>query len=86
MNQYELKENVEKTGSYFFTRHTMKCFGDTMSNYGVRKAVINTYTENNVECYELYRKRPVKMGNQGSAYFDCQTFARRFPKNESEVK
>lgn len=36
MTPSELKANVEIRGSYFFTRKSMKFFGDTMKNYGVR--------------------------------------------------
>ena len=68
MTSSELKYNVEKTDSYFFTRKTMKFFGDTMRNYGVRSYDANTW--------ELYRKRPVKHGLCSSAYFDKQTFER----------
>ncbi len=74
MTPSELKEKVEATGSYFFTRDSMKFFGDTMSNYGVRSAVIDTWTESGVECWELYRKRAVKHGNSKSAYFAKNDF------------
>ena len=42
MTPSELKYNVELNDpqSFFFTRQTMRFFGDTMSNYGVRSAVI----------------------------------------------
>lgn len=53
--------------SHFFDKETMQFFGDTMSNYGVVHD-----TERGV--YELRRKRPVKYGNQESAYFDAATF------------
>lgn len=33
----ELKAAVDATGSHFFTRDTMRFFGDTMANYGVRQ-------------------------------------------------
>lgn len=36
MKPSELKSKVEATGSNFFDRKTMKAFGDTMANYGVR--------------------------------------------------
>lgn len=45
--------------SYCFSRGTMKFFGDTMRNFGVRKI-------NNGDLYELYRRRPVKGGLQSS--------------------
>ena len=71
MTKSELKYNVELTGSKFFNRDSMKFFGDTMSNYGVRE---------HEEYYELRRIRPVKHGLQKSAYFDKETFKRVFPK------
>ena len=69
MTSSELKYNVEntETDSYFFTRKTMKFFGDTMRNYGVR---------DNGDTWELYRRRPVKYGLDSSAYFDKETFKR----------
>jgi hypothetical protein len=33
MNIYEIKYNVEQTGSYFFDRATMRFFGDTLKNF-----------------------------------------------------
>ena len=75
MTASELKYKVEDTGSYFFTRNSMKFFGDTMRNYGVRKATIEKNSEA-VEVWELYRRRPVKHGLQTSAYFDKVTFDR----------
>ena len=67
MTPSELKQNVEAAGHepYFFVHKTMKFFGDRMSNYGVRSAG---------NCWELWRKRPVKHGLTNSAYFDKQTF------------
>lgn len=59
--------------SEFFSRGTMRFFGDTMKNYGVRSYDDNTW--------ELYRKRPVKHGLQDSAYFDKRTFTIVFLKN-----
>jgi len=71
MTPAELKKLHEQAspGNYFFTPETMRFFGDTMSNYGVRKTKINTRMEKNVEVWELYRKNPVKRGLQRSAYF-----------------
>ncbi len=82
MTASELKYNVETQDreNFFFTRKTMKFFGDTMRNYGVRMAVVDTYTQENVKVWELYRKRPVKHNNQESAYFDRVTFQRVFRK------
>lgn len=80
MNASELKYHVENRGteSHFFTRSSMKFFGDTMRNYGVRSATVKTFRGDVVECWELYRRRPVKCGLQSSVYFDKQTFARVF--------
>lgn len=52
---------------YYFNRKTMKFFGDTMRNYGLRKHVIDGKL-----VYELYRKKPVKHGLQNSHYFTLQ--------------
>ena len=84
MNASELKYQVERAGHepYFFTRNTMKFFGDTMRNYGVRSATITTNMDEVVECWELYRRRPVKHGLKNSAYFTKNEFRRVFPKQE----
>lgn len=78
---YDLKYAVEAANpsSKFFTPNNMRFAGDRMSNYGVCKATIETY-QGPVECWELFRKKPVKHGLQRSAYFDCETFAQRWPK------
>lgn len=76
MKTSELKEKVEATGSVFFTRDSMKFFGDTMKNYGVCSAEIETHTQGKVDVWELYRIRPVKHGNQKSAYFRKDNFER----------
>ena len=80
MTKTELKSKVEATGSHYFTRDTMKFFGDTMKNYGVRSATIDTPTEQNVDCWELYRIRPVKHGNQSSAFFRKTNLERAYIK------
>ena len=71
MTPSELKYNVESRGetSHFFDRKTMKFFGDTMANFGVRSA-----ERNGVECWELYRKRPVKNRLNTSHFFDKRDF------------
>lgn len=74
MKASELKAKVEATGSLFFTRKSMKFFGDTMANYGVRSAEITTYSGDKLEVWELYRKHPVKHGLKSSAYFTKDTF------------
>lgn len=78
MTPSELKYQTVQTEPYFFDRKTMKFFGDSMRNYGVRSAVIKTREKENVEVWELYRKSPVKHGLVKSAYFDKQTFKRVF--------
>lgn len=87
MTPSELRVHIEETGqdSFFFDRKSMKFFGDTMRNYGVRRTTVTsnfdaqgTYHAEGTErdVWELYRKRPVKGGNQKSAFFDAVTFKR----------
>jgi hypothetical protein len=91
MNASELKYQVENHNveAHFFDYKTMRFFGDTMRNYGVREAEIVTsynaqdkYIEGGitVKVWELYRRHAVKHGLNSSAYFDKQTFARIYPK------
>lgn len=87
----DLRAFVEdaKPDSHFFSRQTMRFFGDTMRNYGVRRVTIRVRYDTNgdyigpdgveVEAFELYRRRPVKAGNQKSAYFRADTFRQTFP-------
>lgn len=84
MTPNTLKIKVRKAGHspYFFTADTMRFFGDTMANYGVRVAFINTRQGQAVECWELYRKHPVKNGLMDSAYFHAVTFNRIHPKGD----
>jgi hypothetical protein len=62
-------------GGHFFDRDTMRFFGDTMRNFGVRDGgQVDTLTtegiNKGVEVWELYRKRPVKCGLHGHcSYF-----------------
>jgi hypothetical protein len=90
MTASELKYQVEKTGSNFFDRSSMRFFGDTMKNYGVRSTTVTSnydaadnWSDNGVtiEVWELYRRRPVKCGLQKSAYFDKVTFSRVYPRS-----
>lgn len=61
----QLKGFVENgSDSYYFTRDTMKFFGDTMRNYDIRK-----HSLKGLLVIELYRKRPVKHGLLSSHYF-----------------
>jgi hypothetical protein len=83
MTASELKYKVEQAGTceHFFTRNTMRFFGDTMKNYGVRSATVATYTEPAVETWELYRRHAVKHGLKTSTYFSKADFERVHPKN-----
>ena len=83
MTASRLKMEVEAAGHspHFFTRETMRFFGDTMRNYGVRGPVEIETWSGAAKCWELYRRRPVKHNQTGSAYFDCETFERRLPKS-----
>lgn len=96
MTPSELKMHVEIANheTHFFDRKTMRFFGDTMKNYGVRLATIpsnydgaGNYVKNGVqvECWELYRKRPVKHGLKTSAYFDTVHFRQVFRGDPSKV-
>lgn len=91
MNASELKFKVETRGSdsHFFSRRTMRFFGDTMKNYGVRAvSVVTAYDAAGsyagkagitVQCWELYRKHPVKHGLRESAYFAQDDYRRVYP-------
>lgn len=87
MTASELKYNVEKRDSpnYFFNRKTMKFFGDTMKNYGVRETWIDTYSEPHVLVYELYRRHAVKHGLQDSAYFRKSDFTQVFKERKLTI-
>lgn len=64
-------ENRHPEG-FFFSRSTMKFFGDTMRNYGVRTTPA---LHKGVLCWELYRKKPVKHGLQTSHFFSQTDFS-----------
>ena len=93
MTAAELKAKVEQSQDrFFFTRGTMRFFGDTMRNYGVRDGgsipyhwddTGNNYSETPrmIEIWELYRKHSVKHGLRDSAYFDKKTFRRVFKES-----
>lgn len=70
MTASELKARHEQANpdSLFFSRNNMKFAGDTMANFGVRKYVTAQRTV--TDTYELYRKKPVKLGMKDSFYFD----------------
>ena len=86
MTASELKYNLEHSGNepYYFTRRTMKFFGDTMRNYGVRSNVVFDYEGNKHLVWELYRKNPVKCNNQSSDYFEKETYKRVFKPSNQE--
>lgn len=78
----DLKWNIERAGTceHFFTRSTMKFFGDTMKNFGVRKATVTRSGDGSkVDCWELYRRRAVKHNLRSSFYFCRATFERVHP-------
>lgn len=74
----DLRAFVEVTGSDFFSRKTMKFFGDSMKNYGVRRVRVECTGGEQLEAFELYRRRPVKFGLDGSSYFCANTFKRLY--------
>lgn len=84
MTPSQLKAAVQetRTDSHYFDRDSMKFFGDTMGNYGVRSATINVRDGSFIECWELYRKRPVKNGLQKSTYFDKTTYKQLFANKD----
>lgn len=96
MTPSELKYQVQtnNTESHYFDRSSMKFFGDTMANYGVRSAEVQSnYNLDGdyvgaeggitVQAWELYRKRAVKHGLKDSVYFDKATFKRVYPVKET---
>ena len=83
MTPSELKSNIIKRepNSHYFDRKTMRFFGDTMRNYGVRKtAIVGHYDPLPVEVWELYRKRPVNHGVKSSAFFRVSDFQQIFER------
>ena len=92
MTPSQLKYEVEAAGHerHFFDRKTMKFFGDTMKNYGVRERLIQcdydqagNYVEGGttIKVWELYRKRAVKHGLKASAYFDKVSFKQVYERS-----
>ena len=75
----DLKYLIEtNTNSDYFSRSNMRAFGDSMSNFGVSSDLVSIkrYGGEIVECYELYRRKPVKYGHVASVYFSAITFER----------
>ena len=91
MTPSDLKFHVQQANgdSHYFDRTSMRFFGDTMANYGVRSDVVVTnYNANgdyvgeggvSVEVWELYRKRAVKHGLKDSVYFAKDDYRRVYP-------
>ena len=79
MTVAELKEKVDALGSLFFSRSNMRFSGDTLGNYGVRPKPVELacHAGDSELVWELYRRRPVKHGLQGSAFFSTETFHQR---------
>lgn len=80
-----LKQAVELFGNdtNFFDPETMSYFGDSMLNYGVNQPIqIETEDGEKIMAYELFRKRPVKHGNQRSAWFDAETYKPIYNKKD----
>jgi len=75
MTSSELKQLYESNNpaGYFFSRRTMRFFGDTMSNFSVRDAgKVKSMTENGIEevdAWELIRRRPIHGMHGHCAYF-----------------
>ena len=76
MTASELKALYERNNpeGHFFDWKTMRLFGDTMRNFGVRDAGkvrgMGAHGIEEPEVWELFRKRPVKGGHHGTlAYF-----------------
>ncbi len=84
MTPAQLKAELEAEGSNFFSRDTMRMFGDTMRNYRVTGPVeFETFSGDVVACWALERKSPVGSGPYkltATAFFCCETFQRRYPK------
>lgn len=64
-SQLKAKVLAHHPDSHFFDTKTMKFFGDTMKNFGVRSKG---------DYWELHRKRPVKHHLKDSHYFHKETF------------
>ena len=59
--------------SSFFSRDSMRFFGDTMRNYGVYSATL-AYADGSdpIDGFVLYRKTPVNNGLQSDHCFTCE--------------
>ena len=66
-------ERIKGASGHFFDRATMRFFGDTMKNYGVRDCG---------KWVELFRRRSVKHGLNSSTYFHKKTMRETKTKPE----
>ena len=71
MTASELKARYEEAtpDGHFFERGSMRFFGDTMKNYGVRACRVKLWNAGELNAIELFRRRPVKNGLKSSHYF-----------------
>lgn len=83
---YEELAASQGQDAFYFNAHTMKCFGDRMSNYKVVRVQIETHWHNNgaydgngyqdktivIDAWRLDRKRPVKNNAYASNYFTIE--------------
>ena len=87
MTPSELKYNVEYSNHepYYFTRRTVKFFGDTMANFGCYSdKIVDNRTEKPVDVWVLYRKHRTSKGAPCGpcSYWDKQTFKRVFKRED----
>lgn len=82
MNSTEFKWRYENAnpGTHYFDQKTMKCFGDTMRNFGVCSEGKKTREEDGktVEVFCLYRRRNTRKGapSKTMLYVWADTFQR----------
>ena len=71
MTKSTLIDKVNATGSVYFSKDTMKFFGDSVDNYYLSHAVFDI---GGVTCYKLSRKKAVNGGLKAPVYFSVHTF------------
>jgi hypothetical protein len=73
MTPSDLKRHHETNNpdSYFFSRETMRFFGDTMSNYATSSRIyyMRGYDGSLTPCYRLTRKKPTRKGAPITSWF-----------------
>jgi hypothetical protein len=75
MTPSQLKAHVDATGSYYFSRETLRFFGDTMRNFAVYGPKDVTQRDGTkVKAWQLWRKRATKLAAGHVAYFDTTTY------------